>query len=49
MPGEPEEVQRPDRPVTEPGSETEEPSPVLTGEDNAQTSQGEPSDDAGHE
>lgn len=48
MPGEPKEVQRPDRPVEEPGA-TEGPSPVLTGEDNVQTSQGEPSDDSGHE
>lgn len=49
MPGEPKEVERPTRPVVEPGSTTEDPSEVLAGEDNAQTSQAEPSDDSGSE
>ncbi|HEU4513307.1 MAG TPA: hypothetical protein VFR87_09400 [Nocardioidaceae bacterium] len=49
MPGEPKEVERPTRPVVEPGSTTEPPSEVLMGEDNAQSSQAEPSDDSGSE
>ncbi|HEX5772034.1 MAG TPA: hypothetical protein VFY11_13815 [Nocardioidaceae bacterium] len=49
MPGEPKEVERPTRSVVEPGSTTADPSEVLTGEDNAQTSQAEPSDDSGSE
>lgn len=47
MPGEPKEAERPTRPVTEPGSPTDPPPEVLMGEDNAQTSQDEPSDDSG--
>jgi hypothetical protein len=49
MPGEPEEVDRPTRSVAEPVSATETPAEVLMGEDNAQTSQREPSDDSGSE
>jgi hypothetical protein len=48
MPGEPKEVERPTRPVAEPG-ESQPPPEVLTGEDNAQSSQAEPSDDSGSE
>ncbi len=49
MPGEPKEVDRPTRPVVEPGDAVDPPREVLMGEDNAQTSQGEPSDDSGSE
>lgn len=49
MPGDPKEVDRPTRPVVEPGSSVETPPEVLLGEDNAQSSQGEPSDDSGSE
>lgn len=49
QPGEPKEVERPTRPVVEPGSSTETPPAVLTDEGNAQTSQREPSDDSGSE
>lgn len=49
QPGEPQEVRRHERPIDEPGSDTEPAETVLSGEGNAQTSQGEPSDDSGHE
>lgn len=49
MPGEPQEVERPTRPVAEPDGAIDPPREVLTGEDNAQTSQREPSDDSGSE
>jgi hypothetical protein len=49
MPGEAEEVEQPMRSVAEPDSTTEPPTEVLMGEDNAQTSQREPSDDSGGE
>jgi hypothetical protein len=48
MPGEPHEVKRAERPVHEPGT-SEEATEVLMGEDNAQSSQREPSDDSGSE
>ena len=48
MPGEPKEVERPTRPVAEP-HDTSAAREVLMGDDNAQTSQGEPSDDSGSE
>jgi hypothetical protein len=48
QPGEPKEVRRHQRPIDEPGTDAE-PQPVLSGEDNAQSSQLEPSDDSGGE
>jgi hypothetical protein len=48
QPGEPQEVKRPEHRVQEPGPD-EQPPPVLTGDDNAQSSQLEPSDDSGGE
>jgi hypothetical protein len=49
QPGEPKEVERPQRPVKEPGSDTDPSTSALETERNAQTSQGEPSDDSGSE
>lgn len=48
QPGEPQEVRRADRPVSEPQPSDEE-ATLLTDEDNAQSSQREPSDDSGSE
>ncbi len=48
QPGEPKEVERPTHPVAEPRS-SEDPSTSLTDEEYAQSSQLEPSDDAGSE
>ena len=48
QPGEPQEVKRHQRPIDEPGAD-DEPPPVLTGEDNAQSSQLEPSDNSGQD
>jgi hypothetical protein len=46
QPGEPEEAERPMRPVEEPvGTDR----PAAAEDENAQTSQGEPSDDSGSE
>lgn len=48
QPGEPQKVRRAERPVEEPGASEEE-AEVLTGADNAQSSQLEPSDDSAGE
>lgn len=48
QPGDPQEVKRPERPVAEPHS-SEDHASVLLGDDNAQSSQLEPSDDSGSE
>jgi len=48
QPGEPQEVKRAEHPVAEPRASEEHPT-VLTGDDNAQSSQLEPSDDSGCE
>ena len=48
QPGEPQEVRRPQRPVAEPHP-SEDHATLLRGDDNAQSSQLEPSDDSGSE
>lgn len=46
QPGEPHEVEQPERPVVEPSLEPDGPKEIP--DPNAETSQGEPSDDSGH-
>ena len=48
QPGEPREVRRPEHPVPEPGTAAD-PTEALGGEDDAESSQSEPSDNSGCE